>query len=140
METATATATKKIKNISVTRIMIGLNELGNLPIGDFKINLGITRTITFLSPIEQAFQKSKKALMDKHISQDDKGNYRVDEGKLFIYKSVKDKEEYAKEVVKLDDAEHEVSFIIKATELQKISGLKASTMNKFHELIDDDIK
>jgi len=130
----------KVKNLNIGRIIIGLSELGKLSISDFKINLSITKTIAYLSEIEQAFSKSKRALMDSYIAVDDNGSYLVDGGKFFIYKSKKDKEDYIKNVTALDEVENEISFSIKASQLQKISGLTSSTMTKFHELIIDDLK
>ena len=130
----------KVKNLNIGRIIIGLSELGKLSISDFKINLSITKTIAYLSEIEQAFSKSKRALMDSYIAVDDNGSYLVDGRKFFIYKSKKDKEDYIKNVTALDEVENEISFSIKASQLQKISGLTSSTMTKFHELIIDDLK
>jgi hypothetical protein len=129
----------KITNSSLSRIIIGLMDLSKLDISDFEINLGITRLVSKLTNLEKEYNKTKTAHMNEHIAVNERGSYIVDGGKMYVYKSQKDKEEYYNKITELNETEVENNFKIKATDLKKINNLKASTMINIMELIDDDM-
>jgi len=145
METTTAETKvneKAILNLNLKRIIIGLSEIGNLEIESFDTNYNITRTIANLNQVDKAYTKSLSAIQKKYIRKDDKGNLASENG-YFIFNSDTDKESYTKEVEALeetivDETKTQV-WRLKASELQKIKGVKGTTMAKCHELIEDDI-
>lgn len=142
METTTQKEpdTKDILNINVGRIIMGLTEIGNLEIEDFDINMGISKTIANLSVVEKAYQKTLQTLMKKHIEENEKGNLMSENG-FYVFKTVKDKNDYQTDVDKLNDTVvTEKVWSFNASELKKIKGLKGTTMAKVHELIIDDRK
>lgn len=127
-----------ILNSEVTRIIIGLTELGNLDIEDFKTNYQIAKTITNLGLVEKAYNKSLQALMKKHIKVGEDGNFQV-ENNSYVFKSKEDKDNYISEIEKIQDATVDTKiFTIKESELKKIKGLKGTTMAKLYELIEHD--
>jgi len=129
----------KILNINISRTILGLTEIGNLEIEDFKMNYNITRSITNLSVAEKAYNKTMSTLMKKHIQKDEKGNLVILNG-FYVFISEKDKEDYQKNIDVLNETITEAKvWTLKTSELQKIKGVKGTTMAKFNELIIDDI-
>jgi len=130
-----------ITNVKVSRILKGLNELSKLDINNFDINYGITKLTKKLMPIEIAYNKTRKALMDENIPVDEKdGTYKVDGNKMYVYKSIENRDKYFKEINELNEKIVEgITFRIKASELKKIKGIKAETMIAINELIIDDL-
>lgn len=128
-----------ILNIDISRNIIGLSELGNLEITDFGMNMEIIETIAELSKIEKVYLKTLNALMKRHIDVDEKGNFKNENG-MYVFKTPNDKKTYLEEYEKLTEHENDIDFKIKASVLKGIVGLKASTMSKFHEFIENDLK
>jgi hypothetical protein len=127
-----------ILNSEVTRIIIGLTELGNLDIEDFKTNYQIAKTINNLGMVEKAINKTIESFKKKHISLGEDGNYKV-ENNSYVFKSKEDKDNYISEIEKIQDATVDTKiFTIKESELKKIKGLKGTTMAKLYELIEHD--
>lgn len=150
METATQTEEQMAKvldmpkkkgefsNIDVTRIIMGLQEIGNLDIEDFKTNYQIAKTITNLGQVEKAYNKSLQSLMKKYIKVGDDGNFQV-ENNAYVFKSKEDREEYVDAVDKLHNAIVEAKvWKLKESVLKGIKGLKGTTMAKCYELIEQD--
>ncbi len=140
-----STAEKKsnaILNMNVTRMIIGLTEIGNLDIEDFDINYNITRNIANLNDIEKAYSKSLTALQKKYVKKDEKGNLTI-QNNFFVFENDENKKSYTDELEKLNETivdETKVKiYKLKTSELKKIKGLKGTTMAKCHELIEDDI-
>ena len=129
-----------VLNIDISRVIFGLNELGSLDISNFELNMGITETVAELSKMEKAYGKTLSSLMKKHIDIDDKGNFKYDDAKIYIFKTPEDKKVYSDEYAKLNDYENRIDWCIKSSQLKDIVGLKASTMTKFHEFIVNDLK
>lgn len=129
----------KITNVDLARITQGLLELSKLNISNFEINLGITKCVAKINPIQIAYNKTKTAYMNEHIAIDERGSYIVDGGKMYVYKSEKDKNDYYNKITTLNEQEVEIDFKIKASELKNVKDLKASTMINIMELIDDDL-
>jgi hypothetical protein len=128
---------KKIVNINVSRIIMGLTEIGNLDIDDFDTNYNISKTITNLGEVEKAYNKTLQNLMKTHIKVDEKGQLASENGS-YIFNSVKDRETYLEAFDAL--ANKPVSaevWNLKLSELRKIKGIKGTTMAKCQELIDD---
>ena len=143
MEDSTTSKGIVIRTMDVQRIMVGLNELGSLEIPDFKLNYAITRLNVKLAGLDKAYVKSRKALMDAHVSVDERGMYvyNNDVDKLFVFKSIKDKDDYTSAINTLNETEiTDITWTIKASVLKEIKGLKASTMMRINELIIDDVK
>ncbi len=149
METAETTAenktandtqeSKKIININIKRIMMGVNEIGNLDIEDFDTNLSISKTIANLNVAEKAYTKTMQTLMKKHIKKNDAGGLMVDDKNFYVFLSDKDKVEYENAVEKLNETEvTEKVFKLKTSVLRNVKGIKGSVMAKCHEVIDDD--
>lgn len=145
METTAAAENKgekKITNISLKRIIIGLGEIGNLDIEDFNTNYNITRTIANLSQVEKAYTKSASALQKEYIKKDEKGNL-ISENGFWVFDSEEKNKEFQQKATELDEkvVDESVTKVwrIKASELKKVKGLKATSMAKCHELIIDDI-
>lgn len=140
-KTATETETvKPILNGDISRIILGLTEIGNLEIEDFKINLSISRSIANLSEVEKAFLKTHQALLKKHVKKDDKGNL-MSADNFYLFLTDDDKLEYQKSLEKLNEqclSEDVKLWKIKTSDLEKIKGVKGTTMAKIHELIIDD--
>ena len=145
METVEKTTSDKkrigiaISNNEISRVIIGLNELGGLDIPDFEVNMAITETTAELSKIEKAYLKTLNALMKKHIDVDEKGNFKIENQNQYVFKTIEDKKIYLEEYEKLTSSEHDIDFTLKASLLKGITGLKASTMTKFHEFIENDL-
>ena len=130
--------TKPILHINVSRIILGLTEIGNLEIEDFDTNMGISKTIANLGVIEKAYAKTMQTFMKKHIKKGENGNLLIENGS-YVFLSDKDKEEYQEATEKLNETVvNEKVWTFKATDLKKIKGLKATSMAKCHELIIDD--
>lgn len=131
----------KITNVMVSRILKGLGELSKLNINNFEINYGITKLAKNLLDIEIAYNLTKKSLMDEHIPIDEKrGTYLIDGNNLYIYKSAENRDKYYEQIMELNETlVHITNFSIKASELKKISGLKAETMISINEIIEDDL-
>ena len=128
----------EIRNGNVSRIILGLTELGNLAIDDFSINYGITRTITSLTIVEKAYNKTLGNIMNKYILKE-KGNFLSVDG-FYLFASASDKEEYQKNLDELNEGIVTAKyFTIKASDLKKITGVKGTTMAKFSELIIHDL-
>ena len=126
---------KAILNINVSRIILGLTEIGNLDIDDFDINIGISKTITNLSVAEKAYGKTMQSLMKAHIKTDENGNLATSNN-FYIFKSEKDKESYQDALDKLNDTViEEKVWKMKASDLRKVKGIKGTTMAKCNELI-----
>lgn len=127
----------KIVNINVSRIIMGLTEIGNLEIDDFDTNYNISKTITNLGEVEKAYNKTLQNLMKAHIKIDEKGQYAHENGS-YIFNSTKDREDYlaAFDTLANKPVEAEV-WKLKLSELRKIKGIKGTTMAKCQELIDD---
>ncbi len=142
METAATVNSNAILNINLKRIIIGLSEIGNLEIEDFNTNYNITRTIANLNQLDKAYTKSLSAIQKKYIKKDEKGNFAYENG-FFIFNSDADRDSYSKELEALEenivDETKTHVWRLKASELQKIKGIKGTTMAKCHELIEDDI-
>lgn len=134
------TKARVIQNLDLSRAIIGLNELGNLDIPDFEVNLSISETMAELSRIEKVYIRTLNSLMKKHISVDEKGNFMVDNTNQYIFKSADDKKTYLAEYEKLTQHENRIDFSLYASTLKNISGLKASTMSKIHEFLVNDLK
>lgn len=130
----------KIMNINISRTILGLTEIGNLEIEDFTMNYNITRSIANLSVAEKAYGKTIQTLQKKHIQKDEKGNYATLNG-FYIFLSENDKEAYQKAFDELNETIVDVKiYSMKASDLQKIKGIKGTTMAKCFELIIDDLK
>jgi len=129
----------KITNNAISRTIIGLGEIGNLDIEDFKLNYGITRSIANLSQVEKAYIKSLNAIQKKYISKDEKGNFVI-EGNNYVFNSEKEKSSYLDELDKLNETVVDVEvWKMKTSDLQKLKGIKGTTMSKCHEIIIDDL-
>jgi len=137
MEKVEEKTESKIFNINVSRIIMGLTEIGNLDIEDFDTNYNISKTITNLGEVEKAYNKTLQNLMKTHIKIDEKGQYAHENGS-YIFNSQKDREIYleAFDTLANKPVEAEV-WELKLTELRKIKGIKGTTMAKCQELIDD---
>lgn len=134
----TENKTGVILNSEVTRIIIGLTELGNLDIDDYKTNYGIARTINNLGVVEKAFNKTIESLRKKYVKVNEDGTYQI-ENNSYVFNSKEDKETYITEVEKIQDTVVDAKvFILKESELKKIKGLKGTTMAKLYELIEHD--
>jgi len=144
-ETTTAAVTVEenpIMNLNLKRIILGLTEIGNLDIDDFKVNYSITKTIANLNTVEKAYNKTLNTLMNKLIQKDENGNF-MSANNFYIFSSEQNKKEYFDAVEKLNDTilDDDVKvYKLKASDLQNIKGLKGTTMAKCHELIIDDIQ
>ena len=154
METETTTTTtentmlenvKPILNINVSKIILGLTEIGNHEIEDFKVNYAITRSITNLGVVEKSYNKSLAALQKKYVKLDENGNLSL-QNNFFVFNSLEDNKKFREELDKLNEYVVDVKvFAIKASDLEKIkdangkSLIKATTMSKCHELIIDDL-
>lgn len=130
-----------VLTMNVTGTIKGLAELGSLAIEDFNLNLAISQTVSKLSPIEKAFIKSAQAHMKNHIKVSENG-VPITEGegtfRSYVYKSVKDKEDYLSKMDVLNNTEVKVELKLKASQLKDIKGLTALTMMKLGALIEDD--
>lgn len=127
-----------ILNSEVTRIIIGLTELGNLDIDDYKTNYGIAKTINNLGVVEKAFNKSIESLRKKYVKVNEDGTYQI-ENNSYVFNSKEDKETYITELEKIQDTVVDAKvFRLKESELKKIKGLKGTTMAKLYELIEHD--
>lgn len=150
METTAETNTEKkieipkgaILNMNIKRIIIGLSEIGNLDIEDFETNYNITKTIANLNQVDKAYNKSLSALQKKYVKKNDKGNFVI-ENNFFVFNSEDDKKKYGEELDKLDETVVDETktkvWRLKTSQLQKIKGLKGTTMSKCYELIIDDL-
>lgn len=120
------------------RIIIGLSELGNLDIEDFDTNFSISKTIANLTVFEKAYSKTIQSLQKRHIKIDEKGQLANENGS-YIFKSVKDREDYLDAFDKISEEPVNCDvWRLKLSELRKIKGIKGTMMAKFHELIIDD--
>jgi hypothetical protein len=129
-----------IVNANIKRIIIGLNEIGNLDIGDFDTNLNISKNIASLNIAEKAYIKTHNSLLNKHVKRNEAGEF-MSENNFYIFLSDKDKAEYKVAVDKLNETEvTEPIYKIKTSVLKNVKGLKAISMAKCNELIEDDIK
>lgn len=139
VENKTETEAKnKIININVSRIIVGLTEIGNLDIDDFDTNYNISKTITNLGEVEKAYNKTLQNLMKTHIKIDEKGQYAHENGS-YIFNSSKDREDYLKAFDELANKPVEAQvWKLKLSELRKIKGIKGTTMAKCQELIEDE--
>jgi hypothetical protein len=148
METTVETTEKieiqkdAILHMNLRRIIIGLSEIGNLDIEDFDTNYNITKTIANLNQVDKAYNKSLGALQKKYVKKDDKGSLVIENG-FFIFNSEEDKKTYGEELDKLDEVVIDETktkvWRLKTSQLQKIKGLKGTTMSKCYELIIDDL-
>jgi hypothetical protein len=137
MEKVEEKTESKIFNINVSRIIMGLTEIGNLDIEDFDTNYNISKTITNLGEVEKAYNKTLQNLMKTHIKIDEKGQYAHENGS-YIFKSPKDRETYLEAFDNLANKSVEADiWKLKLSELRKIKGIKGTTMAKCQELIDD---
>ncbi len=128
----------EILNINVSRIIVGLTEIGNLAIEDFDTNMAISKTIANLSTVEKAYGKSMQAIMKKYIKTDASGNFMSENG-FYLFENQNDKLAYTSETDKLNDTTvTEKVWTFKATFLKDVKGLKGTTLAKCHELIVDD--
>jgi hypothetical protein len=131
-----------VLTMNVTGIIKGLAELGSLAIEDFNLNLAISQTVSKLSPVEKAFIKSAQALMKNHIEVSESG-VPITEGegtfRAYVYKSVKDKEDYLSKMDELNNKEVKVELKLKTSQLKDVKGLRAITMMKLGALIEDDL-
>lgn len=131
---------KLIFNSNISRIILGLTEIGNLEIEDFRINLSISRNITSLSDVEKVLIKTHQTLLKKYVEKDEKGNLMSANG-VYIFKTEDDKTEYQKSFEELNEqvlSEDVKLYKIKTSDLEKIKGVKGITMAKISELIIDD--
>ena len=136
--TTVENSVKPILNINVSRILLGLSEIGNLEIEDFKVNYAITRSIANLTVVEKAYSKSLAALQKKYVKMDENGNLSV-QNNFFVFNSLEDNKKYREELDKLNEFVVDVKvFAIKSSDLKDVKGLKALTMAKCHELVVDD--
>ena len=127
-----------ILNIDVARIIVGLTEIGNLDIEDFKTNYQIAKTITNLGLVEKAYNKSLQALMKKHIKVGEDGNFQV-ENNSYVFKSKEDRDTYVEATEKLQNTKVDTKiWKLKESDLKSIKGLKAKAMAMCFELIEQD--
>jgi hypothetical protein len=132
---------KQIRNVNVARIMKGLGEMGALEIEDFNFKYNITKSMVNLSVVEQLYIKYVTDLNKKYVKVDENNNLMSDERGNLIFKSGEDKKNYSDAFAKLNETVVDVKvWTMKASDLEKIKGLRAVTMSKFHELIIDDIE
>lgn len=131
-----------IAYVSLTRILTGFNDLSKLDISDFDINLNIMRIIKKLSPLESAYNKTRKGYMDEHIAvNEEHGTYKVDGNQLYIYKSEKDRTDYFNKITELNNKKVEgITFTIKASELKKLKKINGNILISINEFIDDDLE
>lgn len=131
-----------INYVSITRILTGLTDLSKLDISDFDVNLNIMRLIKKLSPIEIAYNKTRKAYMDEHIAiNESNGTYKIDGNQMYVYKSEKDRSEYYKKITELNNKKVEgIKFEIKASELKKLKIKNANILVNINEFIIDDLQ
>jgi len=130
-----------ILTMNVPTMIKGLTELGSLDITDFSLNLAISQVVAKLTPVERAYLKSAQGLIKKHIEADERGIPKTQgEGPYmsYVYKSAKDKEDYLDEMAKLNNAEIKIDLKIKTSQLKDVKGLKALTLMKLGDLIQDD--
>ena len=127
----------EIKNSDVTRIMVGLSEIGKLDIDDFETNHNISKNLTSLSVVEKSYGKTIQSLMKKHIEINEQGQYASEQG-AFIFKSKKDREDYESAYEKISNENVKVElFEVKLSIIKKVKGLKGTMMAQCHELIDE---
>lgn len=127
-----------ILNVDVSRIIMGLTEIGNLDIDDFKTNYQISKTITNLGVVEKAYTKSVQALMKKHIKVGEDGNYLIENGS-YVFKTKQDRDLYVDVLEKLQNEKVSTKiWTLKESQLKTIKGLKGTTMAKCQELIEQD--
>jgi len=131
-----------ITYVSLTRILTGLTDLSKLDISDFDINLNIMRLIKKLSPLESAYNKTRKGCMDEHIAiNESNGTYKVDGGQMYVYKSEKDRVDYFTKITELNNKKVEgITFTIKASELKKLKKINGSILININEFVVDDLE
>lgn len=129
---------KKVLNINLSRIIIGMTDIGNLEIEDFELNLSIARNIIKLDIAEKAYLKTRKNLMKKHMKNNEFGVVLIENGNP-VFKSEDDRLKFIDAIDKLEQTEFKDEFsMIKTSSLKNIKGIKASMIANCHELIDDD--
>jgi hypothetical protein len=127
-----------ILNMDVSRIIMGLTEIGNLDIDDFKTNYQISKTITNLGVVEKAYNKSFQSLLKKHVKVGEDGNYLIENGS-YVFNSKQDRDAYVDAFEKLQNERVSAKiWKLKESQLNKIKGLKGTTMAKCFELIEQD--
>lgn len=131
-----------ITYVSLTRILTGLTDLSKLDISDFDINLNIMRLIKKLSPLESAYNKTRKGCMDEHIAiNESNGTYKVDGSQMYVYKSEKDRVDYFTKITELNNKKVEgITFTIKASELKKLKKINANILININEFVVDDLE
>jgi hypothetical protein len=131
-----------ITYVSLTRILTGLTDLSKLDISDFDINLNIMRLIKKLSPLESAYNKTRKGYMDEHIAVNEaNGTYKVDGNQMYIYKSEKDRTDYFTKITDLNNKKVEgITFTIKASELKKLKKINGNILININEFVVDDLE
>lgn len=128
-----------ITNSNIARVILGLSELSTFDIPDFEISLNLAQTLSKLAIHEKAYNKTKSSLMNEHIMQDDRGSFVVDGGKMYVFKTAKNKEIYTDEITKLNDVViNGIDFKIKTSILKNLKGISAQTMFKINEFIVSD--
>jgi hypothetical protein len=131
-----------ITYVSLTRILTGLTDLSKLDISDFDINLNIMRLIKKLSPLESAYNKTRKGCMDEHIAiNESNGTYKVDGSQMYVYKSEKDRVDYFTKITELNNKKVDgITFTIKASELKKLKKINANILININEFVVDDLE
>lgn len=143
----------EIKNANLNRLIRGLDQIGQLEITDFHLNLAIGRNITKLTSLWKSYTKSLSALVNKYVLMDEKGNpviinrsVQLDkEGKPVLsdgeydYNNAEDKKTYIKKKTELDEMINEVKlFELKTSALADVKGLTGVILFMLNELIVDD--
>ena len=126
---------KPIQNCNISRIILGLMEIGSLEIEDLQTNISISKNIANLSIVEKAYGKSLDVIKNKYVKKDEVGAFMQENG-IYLFSSIEDKEAYASAITKLNESVvTEELFSIKISPLQTIKGIKAIMFAKCDELM-----
>ena len=128
----------QIKNINLSRLISGLEQIGQLDITDYKLNYAIGKNLGKVMPMLKSYNKSLVALVNKHVEMDDKGK-PITIGNEYDYKTKRDRDAFIKTKTDTDEIENEVDlWKFKTSILKDIKGVNGVMNFQLGDIIDDD--